>query len=123
MEAMFQVYRLYIGLSQTNCSKTIDRDQVVNTIARCIDSFTVYDAQGFFRGELENTLVVTIAHENCHYIKSLAYDLCVLLHQEGIGLEYDGCYHRITQDYTTLQARQSFELDSCFDRESRNGVS
>ena len=120
---MLQVYRLYVGLSQTNCSETIDRNQVINTVARYIDSFTVYDAQGFFRGEPEDTLVVTIAHESSHYIKSFAYDLCVLLHQDGIGLEYDGCYHRITQDYTILQARPLSVLDSSFDRESRRGVS
>ena len=120
---MLQVYRIYVGLSQANYSRTIDRDQVINTVARCIDSFTVYDARGFFKGEPEDTLVVTIAHESSHYIKSLAYDLCVLLHQDGIGLEHAGCYYRITQDCTTLQARQSFGLGSSFDRESRNGVS
>ena len=120
---MLQVYRLYIGLSQTNCSEIIDRDQVVNTVARYIDSFTVYDAQGFFRGEPEDTLVITIAHKSDHYIKSLAYDLCVLLHQDGVGLEYDGHYHRITQDHTILQVRPLSGLVSSFDRESRNGVS
>ena len=120
---MLQVYRLYVGLSQTNCSRTIDRDQVVNTVARYTDSFTVYDAQGFFRGEPEDTLVVTIAHESSHYIKSLAYDLCVLLHQDGIGLEYDGHYHRITQDYTIFLAQPLSGLDSSFDREPRNGAS
>ena len=119
---MFQVYRLYIGLSQTNCSKIIDRDQVVNTVARCIDSFTVNDAQGFFRGEPEDTLVVTIAHENSHYIKSLAYGLCVLLHQDGIGLEYDGLYHRITQDCIT-HARSSYGLISELNVEERRGLS
>jgi len=120
---MLQVFRLYIGLSQANSSRRIDRDQVINTVARYADSFTVYDAHGYFRGEPEYTLIVTIAHESSHYIKSLAYDLCVLLHQEGIGLEYDGHYHRITQDYTVLQIRPLSDLDSSFDRESRNGVS
>ena len=95
---MLQVYRLYIGLSQANHSKAINRDRVIAIIARSIASFTIYDAQGFFRGEVENTLVITIAHESSNYIKSLAYDLCVRLKQEGIGLEYDGLYHRITQD-------------------------
>ena len=120
---MLQLYRLYVGLSQTNCSETIDRNQVVNTVARYNDSFTIYDAHGYFRGEPENTLVITIAHESSQYVKSLAYDLCMLLHQDGIGLEYDGCYHRITQDYITSQTQPSFGLDSSFDRESRNGVS
>ena len=119
---MFQVYRLYIGLSQANCSKIIDRDQVVNTVARCIDSFTVYDAQGFFRGEREDTLVITIAHENSRFIKSLAYDLCVLLDQDGIGLEYDGHYHRIIQDCTT-QARPAYGPVSNLDKEAGRGLS
>ena len=119
---MLQVYRLYVGLSQANCSKIIDRDQVINTVARCTDSFTVYDAQGFFRGEPEDTLVVTVAHESSHYIKSLAYDLCVLLNQDGIGLEYDGHYHRITQDYTILQVQPFSSLASSFESESRGGA-
>jgi len=120
---MLQLYRLYIGLSHTNCSETIDRNQVVNTIARYIDSFTVYDAQGFFKGKPEDTLVITIAYESEHHIKTLAYDLCVQLHQDGIGLEYDGCYHRITHDHSTIQKQPSFGLDSSFYRESRNGAS
>ena len=119
---MLQVYRLYIGLSQTNCSKIIDRDQVINTVASCTASFTVYDAQGFFRGEPEDTLVVTIAHESSHYIKSLAYDLCVLLHQDGIGLEYDGHYQRITQD-CTIHARPAYGLVSNLDKEAMRGLS
>jgi hypothetical protein len=119
---MLQVYRLYVGLLQTNCSKIIDRDQVINTVARCTDSFTVYDAQGFFRGEPEDTLVITIAHESNHYIKSLAYDLCVLLHQDGIGLEYDGHYQRITQD-CTIQARPAYGPVSNLDKEARRGLS
>jgi len=119
---MLQVYRLYIGLSQANCSKIIDRDLVVNTVARCIDSFTVYDAQGFFRGEREDTLVITIAHENSRYIKSLAHDLCVLLHQYGIGLEYESHYHRITQDCTTKDM-PTYGLASNLDGEIRRGLS
>jgi len=119
---MLRVYKLYVGLSQTNCSEKIDRDQVVTAVASCIDSFTVYDALGYFKGEQENTLVFTIGHEDVSYIKSLAYTLCVQLNQDGIGIEYDGGYHRMTQN-NELHSHQSLAQHLAFNSEAGERLS
>ena len=95
---MCSTYKLYVGLSRAKHSEKIDRNLVVTTVAKYIDSFTVYDALGFFRGIKESTLVFTIAHESNNYIKTLAQYLCSTLDQDGVGVEYDGQYHRITQN-------------------------
>ncbi len=119
---MLQVYKLYIGLSQGNHAKAVNRDQIIAIISRSIASFTVSDAQGIFRGKSEDTLLVTIAHVSCQYIKNLAYYLCVQLHQDGIGLEYDGHYHRITHD-CAIKDRPAYRLTSNLDGEARRNLS
>ena len=93
---MSSIYRLYVGLSGDDTQETIDDDQVIAWVARQVDSFTVLTTQGFFRGHAEDTLVLTIAHDDRHFIVDLAHKLRAQLNQEGIGLEYDGAYHRMT---------------------------
>jgi hypothetical protein len=61
---MNSIYRLYIGFSPSILTKTIDGDQVIAWVARQVDSFTVLTTQGFFRGEAEDTLIFTIAHDD-----------------------------------------------------------
>lgn len=93
---MNSIYRLYVGLSSDVMPKTIDGDQVISWVARQVDSFTVLTTQGFFRGCAEDTLVFSIAHDDQLFIVNLAHKLRALLNQEGIGLEYDGTYQRLT---------------------------
>ena len=93
---MNSIYRLYVGLSGDDTQETIDGDQVIAWVARQVDSFTVLTTQGFFRGDEEDTLVFTIAHDDQHFVINLAHKLRAQLNQEGIGLEYDGAYHRLT---------------------------
>jgi hypothetical protein len=93
---MNSIYRLYVGLSSDVKPKTIDGDQVIAWVARQVDSFTVLTTQGFFRGDAEDTLVFTIAHDDQHFVINLAYKLRAQLNQEGIGLEHNGAYHRLT---------------------------
>ena len=93
---MNSIYRLYIGLSPAITPKTIDSNQVISWVARQVDSFTVLTAQGFFRGHTEDTLIFTIAHDDQRFVINLAHKLRAELNQEGIGLEYNGVYHRLT---------------------------
>ena len=93
---MNSIYRLYIGLSPAITPKTIDSNQVISWVARQVESFTVLTAQGFFRGHAEDTLVFTIAHDDQRFVINLAHKLRAQLNQEGIGLEYNGVYHRLT---------------------------
>ena len=93
---MNSIYRLYIGLSPDVTTKTIDGDHVIAWVARQVESFTVLTTKGFFRGDAEDTLVFTIAHDDQHFVINLAHKLRAQLNQEGIGLECNGAYHRLT---------------------------
>jgi len=93
---MNSIYRLYVGLSSDVTPKPIDGDQAIAWVAQQVDCFTVLTAQGFFRGYAEDTLVFTIAHDDQLFIVNLAHKLRAQLNQEGIGLEYDGTYQRLT---------------------------
>jgi hypothetical protein len=90
-------YKLYVGLSREDIPEPIDGDEVISWVAGQLDSFTVLPTQGFFRGRAENTLVFSIAHDDLSLIIDLAHRLRARLNQEGIGLEYDGNYHRMTE--------------------------
>ena len=95
-------YKLYVGLSQEDTPEPINGDHVINWVAEQVDSFTVLTTQGFFRGHAEDTLVFSIAHEDMCFIFNLAHKLRVRLNQEGVGLEYGGSYHRMTQNNDPL---------------------
>ena len=99
---MNSIYRLYVGLSGDDTQEAIDGDQVIAWVAQQVDSFTVLTAQGFFRGNVEDTLVFTIAHDDQHFVINLAHKLRAQLNQKGIGLEYDGAYHRMIYENDPL---------------------
>ena len=65
---MSSVYRLYIGLSGDDMQEAIDGDQVIAWVAQQVDSFTVLTTQGFFRGNVEDTLVFTLSHDDQHFV-------------------------------------------------------
>ena len=93
---MLPVHKLYVGLSRPDSHIKINPDDVVSTVAERIESFTISDALGYFRGMPEHTLVITIAHDDRALVENVAQDLRARLQQEGIGLECDGVYTRIT---------------------------
>jgi hypothetical protein len=99
---MNSIYRLYVGLSGYDTQEVIDGDQVISWVARQVDSFTVLTTQGFFRGNVEDTLVFTLSHDDQHFVINLAHKLRAQLNQKGIGLEYDGAYHRMTYENDPL---------------------
>ena len=99
---MNSIYRLYVGLSGYDPQEVIDGDQVISWVARQVDSFTVLTTQGFFRGNVEDTLVFTLSHDDQHFVINLAHKLRAQFIQDGIGLEYDGTYHRMTYESDPL---------------------
>jgi len=99
---MLRIHKLYVGLSKKDHPEKINRAQVISTVAKHFDSFTVHDAQGFYKGDQEKTLVFTIAHNSNSDITAIAHQLCILLKQDAIGLEFDNSYYRIKQDQFVL---------------------
>jgi hypothetical protein len=90
------MYRLYVGLSVDGSETVIDKDAVIEMVSQHVESFTVLTTQGYFRSKPEDTLVFSVAHESRALIIDLASRLGSHFHQDGIGLEYDGAYTRVT---------------------------
>ncbi len=100
---MKKVYRLFVGLSCNNGDNEIPSQDVVDVVSRSFDSFTVYHEKGYFRGQEEDVLVVMIACDDRQAVYALGRTIRETFGQEGVGLEYDGHYHRITGDHHSVE--------------------
>lgn len=98
---MRRVHTLYIGLSCANTETAFGADEIIERISHYCPSFTVQHVRGYCNGIKEDTLRVTIAHHDTHYIQKTAEILLAQYQQDGIGFEYNGLYHRITRKGVT----------------------
>ena len=114
---MLPLFKLYVGLSSRDNKIRIDREQVIQTVSRCVNTFTTSDAKGLYRGKPENTLIITIAHDSGRFVRNLAACIGDLFHQDAVGLEYDGCYERIEAG-----SRSSILLDVLNDRDDQQAI-
>jgi hypothetical protein len=120
---MLRIHKLYVGLSKKDQPDKINRAQVISTVAKHFDSFTVHDAQGFYKGDQENTLVLTIAHKSHKDITEIAHQLCLSLKQDAIGLEFGNTYYRITKDHFVLPDVSIHEINSLVNNDVRERLS
>ena len=91
------VYRLYVG-SPTSSGKLSNActSKITRMVGKHFESFTVVQASGCFRGKSEDSLIITIASKSSPPVRELARTLRQMLTQDGIGLESNGHYERIT---------------------------
>lgn len=78
---------MFIG--ENNKTHKVDRDLIIRTISKTHESFTIMPAVGYWRGVMEQSVVVTISddHETImQTIKQLKY----VLKQDAIA------YHAVT---------------------------
>lgn len=91
------LYRIYIG-SNNKTKKITAKDEtyILKTLSLISPSLTTYRAKGYFKGVEEETLVVSIATQKFSELKETLRIIRKNLKQDGIGLEYNGKYQRIT---------------------------
>ena len=89
-------YTLYIGSRSADHAEA-DAALVASITASRFRSFTLFEGSGWFRGRREQVSMVKIATDDYDSVFDLARDLRARLDQDGIGLEYDGFYHRVTK--------------------------
>jgi len=88
------LYRIYIGAN--NQTGTVELDVIKTFFSANYSSFTITNTYGVFQDKEEPSIIVTIATED---ILKLKKHLCLLrekLQQDGIGIESNGLYERIT---------------------------
>jgi hypothetical protein len=92
------VRTLYVGSRDGNPFPANDRKDVMDAIASAFDSFTVTDAEGYYRGKCVATLVIKIATDDLQAITALAERIGRQLGQQSIGIETDGHFRPLTMD-------------------------
>jgi hypothetical protein len=90
-------YRLYVcartGRDESNSG---DDAQIAAAVAARFESFTVTRGTGWFLGHREPVCIVMVATDDEAAVVELAEHLREVMNQEGIGVECDGTYQRIT---------------------------
>jgi len=92
------VHSLYVGSRGGSPFSAADRQEVIKIASASFDSFTVSDADGFFKGRSVATLIIKIATDDSASVVALGHGLGRLLDQEAIGLETAGTYRSISMD-------------------------
>jgi hypothetical protein len=92
------VRTLYVGSRDGNTFPANDRKDVLDAIASAFDSFTVTDAEGYYRGKYVATLVIKIATDDLQAITVLAERVGRQLGQQSVGIETDGHFRPLTMD-------------------------
>lgn len=96
---MATIFRVYIGSSnQTATISDRNKEQVIKHFSSYFDSLTIESAIGFFKGKQEETMIINIATEDRDRILKVVSELRENLEQEGIGIEENGQYFRVTSE-------------------------
>ena len=92
-------YTLYVGSKNHQGSiNAIDDEQVAAITSAAFESFTVLHGHGWFRGQREQVRLIKIATDDEESVLALAQGLRRAMDQDGVGIECDGHYRRITAD-------------------------
>ena len=80
------LYRIY--------TENKNREQVVELVAKRFDGFTVFEAEGYWKGQQERSLIIEIV-PNIKYpeykIEGLALDIRTLNQQESVLIQQVEC--------------------------------
>jgi hypothetical protein len=92
------VHSLYVGSRDGKAFFNADRQVVIDATTASFNSFTVVDADGYFKGRSVATMIIKIATDDGASVETLARELGRLLEQEAVGLERAGTYRSIIMD-------------------------
>jgi hypothetical protein len=92
------VCTLYVGSRDGKAFPASDRKEVLDATSSAFDSFTVMDAEGYYRGKRVATLVIKIAIDNQPAVEVLARQLGVQLEQQSVGVETGGYFRSLPMD-------------------------
>jgi hypothetical protein len=89
--------RLYVCTRTDHDESNSDDDEAISAaVAARFESFTMTRATGWFRGRREPVCIVMVATDDEAAVVELARQLRQAMDQEGVGVQCDGTYRRIT---------------------------
>ena len=89
-----ELQRLFIGL-QDQAGEAVDKDSVLEQVAKEFESFTALETTGYYRGKPHPSLVIEIAGAGSSAVEKLARELAERFDQEAVGVEVAREYKRI----------------------------
>jgi hypothetical protein len=92
-----KVYQLHIGSNSPDGRISPETESSIQAaVSKEFPSFSLLRGKGFFRGQAEELLIVKIATDQEEVVYQLASNLREAMNQDGIGVEHDGRYNRVT---------------------------
>lgn len=90
-----QKYQLYVGANNT--TKEVEKKKLVEVLSPVFTGFTWQEVQGFWAGEPENSVIVTLySDESSDKVRELARNICRELDQQAVLVEINGVGEMIT---------------------------
>jgi hypothetical protein len=86
VERIGPLHSVYVGSGRSGALSEADKGEILVACAARFASFTCLEAQGYFRGLSEQTLVIQIASSSPNEVIHLAYDIALLHSQLGVGV-------------------------------------
>ena len=86
LEEIGPLYSIILGSPASGRISDDYRQQAVQLCASIFASFTVTRAEGYFRGQREDSLVFQVATREPDKVKGLAAQLAAVFDQDGVGI-------------------------------------
>ena len=78
------LYKIYIG--SNNTTKRLEAKKAISIASKYFEGFTCQNANGFWKGLSEKTLIIEIETDNKKKIIELAEELKETLYQEAVAV-------------------------------------
>ncbi|HOC97887.1 MAG TPA: hypothetical protein PKK80_02510 [Bacilli bacterium] len=78
------LYKIYVG--SNNTTKKLEAKKAIAIASKYFEGFTCQNANGFWKGLSEKTLIIEIETDNKKKVIELAEELKVSLYQEAIAV-------------------------------------
>jgi len=78
------LYKIYIG--SNNTTKRLEAKKAISIASKYFEGFTCQNANGFWKGLSEKTLIIEIETDNKKKVIELAEELKIVLFQEAIAV-------------------------------------
>ena len=120
VERIGPLHSVYVGSGRSATLSEADKGEILAACAARFASFTCLEAQGYFRGLSEQTLVIQIASSSPNEVIHLAYDIACCAVSLGLASRartkmaspyINGSYQEGTYPDQTIRG---FAQDSCF---------
>ena len=98
---LMMMLTLFVGTRQEGA-----KEKVFTMVREQFESYTIIEGQGYYQGRGEPVWEVKIATADPIAVLNLAGRIREELHQESVGIEHAGHYHRLTCDHPADELRQ-----------------